>query len=420
MNGTSMVEKIRTRRRDSFNVPGRWIDSIWLQNPQYGIPGRVDYNSIFSGHQHTVSEGHPFSKLGKTDEDIGGDFLTESVKLVTRPFRFNSHWPDSYGGKSYDGPLFASTRYRDVATLEKFDWERNSIRADSNFLDQRGTTAISRTAPTNPVSSAAQFLGELREGLPSIPGNALRRGIRPDKFGGEYLNVEFGIKPLISDLKKFIEASQKSEKILAQLERDSGRIVRRGHTFPSEVIGDETYTYPSKTYPTFYGSGLTINHLGEGTLTVHTKTTRKVWFSGAFTYHLPPRGTWMRTVSELNKLYGIRITPDTIYQLTPWSWAIDWFSSTGDVVNNLSLFANDGLVLRFGYVMCHTTQVITEEWNGSANFNGTFKPLRLVDTYKIECKQRRTATPFGFGIDLPDLSDRQLAIIAALGLSRSR
>lgn len=96
-----------------------------------------------------------------------------------------------------------------------------------------GTTAIARTIPTNSVASAAQFLGELREGLPSVPGsNLIGKSGSPSAYADEFLNYSFGIKPLLSDLQKFAEAGRTSVKVIDQLKADSGRLVRRRYTFP--------------------------------------------------------------------------------------------------------------------------------------------------------------------------------------------
>lgn len=40
-------------------------------------------------------------------------------------------------------------------------------------------------------------------------------------------------------------------------------------------------------------------------------------------------------------------------------------------------------------------------------------------TQVLDSKDRRIATPFGFGIDMTSLSAKQLAILAALGINRS-
>jgi hypothetical protein len=286
----------------------------------------------------------------------------------------------------------------------------------TDLLDQRGATAIARTTPTNPAFSAAAAIGELREGLPSLPGKtALRHGLRPKGIADEYLNLEFGLKPMLSDGRKLIEAHKKSEKILAQLYRDSGRLVRRRYTFPAETVSS-TQSYMGR-YPWSPGQ-IDDYSFSSGTLVVTTKETKKYWFSGGYTYFFPKQEGWHRKIAELEKVYGVIPDVNDLYQLTPWSWAVDWVSNTGDLIQNMTSFSQDSLVLRFGYIMCHTTYEVTETWNGQTYLNGLGRPLSLSTTWRYESKQRRRATPYGFGLNTSGFSLRQQAIIAALGISK--
>jgi len=115
-------------------------------------------------------------------------------------------------------------------------------------------------------------------------------------------------------------------------------------------------------------------------------------------------------------VFGLNISPDVLWQLAPWSWAVDWFSNTGDVIQNISQRATDGLVMRYGYLMENTitedsyTRPVSPFKNGSPS--GTI-------TLITESKVRRRANPFGFGVSWSGLSPKQLSIAAALGLSRS-
>lgn len=118
------------------------------------------------------------------------------------------------------------------------------------------------------------------------------------------------------------------------------------------------------------------------------------------------------------KLLGISLTPDTVWNLAPWTWAVDWFSNAGDVVSNVTDWAVDGLVLRYGYIMEHSLVRDTYTFVGPTTFQSeSQRPQALI--FSSERKLRRKATPFGFGLNWDGLSPRQLAIAAALGLSRS-
>jgi len=122
--------------------------------------------------------------------------------------------------------------------------------------------------------------------------------------------------------------------------------------------------------------------------------------------------------SEAEKLLGLPLTPDVVWELTPWSWAIDWFSNAGSVISNVSAFKLGGLVMRYGYIMEETT--ITDTYSmASAGFlddTGPVPPSTI--TYTV--KRRREANPFGFGLSWDGLSPSQMLITAALGITRLR
>jgi hypothetical protein len=290
---------------------------------------------------------------------------------------------------------------------------------------QLGTTAIARCIPTNPVADAGTFIGELKSGLPKLVGRELFKTKMKDyrKYGSEYLNVEFGWKPLISDLQKFGEATIESEKIIEQLHRDSGKNIRRKHTFPDEVT---TTTFTSSGNVLAYCNGVSVypycfQSPTGAKLTTVTETTVRTWFSGCFTYHLN-LGTTLpdkiaRQAAEARKLYGVELTPATVWNLAPWSWIVDWEGNVGDVLHNVSRFAQDGLVMRYGYIMQEKTCKVTS----TLPFQGRlYKSPResLSLSITTQSKVRRRATPFGFGFDMTALTGRQSAILGALGISR--
>jgi hypothetical protein len=123
----------------------------------------------------------------------------------------------------------------------------------------------------------------------------------------------------------------------------------------------------------------------------------------------------VRDAALADKLFGISLTPEVLWNLAPWSWAVDWFSNTGDVISNLSDWASDGLVLQYGYMMEHTVSSYTYSMSPTGIYRGVPAP---PVSFVTETKIRRRASPFGFGINLSALSARQNAILVALGLSR--
>lgn len=282
-----------------------------------------------------------------------------------------------------------------------------------NQLKGQGTKAISLCAPTNPSFDMAQFLGELREGAPKVIGSGLlKEKTRYLKgSGSEYLNVEFGWKPIVNDVQKFARMVKHSDKVIDNYRKASDTKIRRRFIYP-----------PAYSSWSIYGGGpcsqpdVGNTYYGEGT---RTKTGEsKSWFSGAFKYHIPVGGSALdklkRHVSEADKLLGIRITPELMWNLAPWTWAADWFANTGDILHNISALGSDGLAMQYGYMMHSTNTYETASWkgnSGSTKYGGSW-------TRNKDMKMRLGASPYGFSLTWDGLSNRQLAIAAAIGATR--
>lgn len=290
------------------------------------------------------------------------------------------------------------------------------------YIRGKGTDAIARTIPTNPVVDLSTTIGELRkEGLPKLVGlAALRQGDKPLKaLGDEYLNVEFGWKPIIRDIKSLSQSILQGEKIIKQLERDSGRVVRRKYRFPTSTSTVEEFMGTTQAVGAFPSTALFYNDVSRitGPLTRIKTTTEEIWFSGAYSYYFDRGSTLSEEAryqaAKAKKLLGLKLDASTAWNLTGWTWLFDWFGNTGSVLHNLGAFASDHLVLRYGYVMCKTT--VEHTYRHTSPEFGT-----IETTYGSISKVRLRATPYGFGSDLTQLNARQSAILVALGLSAQK
>lgn len=401
------------------NIPRHWARYISTQNRW------VEYkleDPPLKSTETTLTESHAWPKKWPAGlDDVGGDFSTIKVS------KYYNFTPQNFtsirtGNFQYLGPAWPVDPriYLDQPYL----YNRVPFTSDSE-LRTLGSSAIARCIPTNPASDAATFIGELKKGLPQAIGKELFKTKLKDyrKVGSEYLNVEFGWKPLVTDLMSFADAAQNSDRILKQLERDSGRLVRRRYSFPDEIT-NEFLDEPAVTPWTPVNAGNTGGWqpavLISGRRTRERMITTKTWFSGAFTYHLNMgtrlRDKMDRISAEARKLYGLQVTPELAWNLAPWSWLADWEGNIGDVLHNLSQFSQDGLVMPYGYIMQH--KQVVDDWTlyGGVNTGSTEPPLRLQITY--DSKIRRKATPFGFGFNMSTLTGRQSAILGALAISR--
>jgi hypothetical protein len=305
-------------------------------------------------------------------------------------------------------------------------------------LEVKGSIAVAACNPGNQIAAAASAVGELLQDVPRIPGVALWKARLQAletvaASGDEFLNFIFGISPTLGDMTSFLKASHKVDKLVNQFIRDSGRSVRRSFHFPKEMTDETTtliYSSPAGNTSTDNGYSPSPFRCLPTYKTMRRRVVeRDIWFSGAFTYHLPG---WYETgdrearIRLTAQLFGAKPDFNTLWQLTPWSWAVDWFSNAGSFVKNLSSLINYGTVLRYGYVM-ETTTVTDTYFAGDMTrvcypgYEGVFLPpypaIHPV-TLRTTTKKRIQANPFGFGLSWDSLSSVQKAIVAALGITR--
>lgn len=382
---------------------------------------------IAVGRQRTVSRGNRRDPDGKYRS--GGSFNTSRME-TKKPTIFY----EEYGlkgtldeNKAVKAHLHTPIRTvhipSDMPAFDSFD-------SDDLGTNEKGATMIAQCAPTNSNADLAVALGEIikEKRLPSIPGvHTWKNRTKLAKFAGsEYLNVQFGWLPLVDEITAVRDSVRHGSAMLHQYRRDAGKSVRREFALPTEhgevettVLGTDRAAF-NNAEQTLAGPAPYVL-TDPGVLVREVSTSRSYRFSGAFTYTTPHQSdSWSRMHSisaEADKLFGIDMTPDLVWELTPWSWAVDWFSNTGDVIHNVTQFATQGLVMRYGYVMCDVTRTVRYSLTGSGYRNCPPPPpseIRMTRSFRGE------ANPFGFGVGWEDLSPTQLAITAALGITKLR
>jgi len=416
----------QTKRRSIAVQSGIRLDRIRTKSifqpswPDFTV-GRNEYRT--AGTQETVSEGHPFSSSKeKGKRDIGGEFFTQ--KKLTLPVQRQSisnvgYKPSglAYFDFHYEGPLLPL----DPSTVPF----PPSYVSSNGALDAAGTTAISRVKPTNPVASLTAALAEIhRDGLPSLSSSQTwesKASVARDA-GGDYLNAQFGWVPLISDVTDFTGGVSRASELIAQYKRGIGKPTRRTYHFPTTVQDESGWGIIASGTP--WGPGSNIFTVGNlpvvpGKITFQRSVVQHRWFSGSFSYYFPSSIFGSKKLADYAILaheLGLEPTPEVLWQVTPWSWAVDWFSNTGDCISNWTAFHVDGLVMLYGYMMEHTIVTDTYSMTGFA-YEGN--PCPVQDLVKVtETKIRRGATPYGFGLNWNGFSSFQGSILAALGLNK--
>lgn len=370
----------------------------------------------------------PRAVRDRTKYDNGHPFFTTKTGFKLSHPMWDRWAPSTTAGRyhRYRGPL--------VPRIELWNSYYPPIRKlTQNDVNFYGARAIAATAPTAPQVSLATSLGELlREGLPSILGLATMRG-RVDKArsaGSAYLNHEFGWVPLLNDVRSIARSLAWSSNLIRQFERDGGKVVRRrwSNQNITTVTSDFRISIGGPALMWFYSNPSFFGADGGGAKPdqVHLETilSRDISFSGAFQYLVPKGNSLIDKIEEYerkaNFLLGTSITPETLWNLAPWTWLVDWWYNIGTILSNATYLQQDGLVMRYGYLMCHTRELnhfyipsyATTFWGGA-------KPGTISATFTRESKERYRASPYGFSQDPSSYTARQWAILGALGLTRA-
>lgn len=187
-----------------------------------------------------------------------------------------------------------------------------------------------------------------------------------------------------------------------------------GSQFPVPSIGKVALGGANPTWDLpFTGSG----SYTKGVRFFHQEVS--INFTARYENGVKPTSTLNGYVDRALELLGMELTPDVVYNLTPWTWLLDWFWSLGSTVNYVSNFGLSNNVLNYAYF----TQKITTQ-------RGTFlwSPAATTVSLKGACMVRETtdeilreqASPLGFGVSMSDLTQGQLDVLTAFGLMRPR
>jgi hypothetical protein len=318
-----------------------------------------------------------------------------------------------------------------------------------------GTSFINETQPLRSEADLLVSFAELlREGLPHTLGSLiLRPNVKNRRqlvkaAGSEYLNYVFGISPVIRDVAVVWQTLARINDLVDQWVRDNGRQIRRHRSTASQIQRTDLTVPPTIVNPgsmalAYMGPGSTpgsvFRHIGVNTnlwgggswvaeREGYQTTTTDYRFSGAYMYDLskllpvvPEKFGGSAVLSSYDirgilALHALGLAPDdasgnTVWNLTPFSWLVDWFVNIGEMLDNFRAFQTAGLQLRYGYVNCKVkteTRVLAR-----LRINGSTYYSTSVNWERIYFRRLR-ATPFGFGVTYDGLSSYQLSVLGAL------
>lgn len=263
----------------------------------------------------------------------------------------------------------------------------------------------------------------------SIGGNSVTPLMQPKKLADQFLNQQFGWAPFISDLRKFDNVYQNSGRYIDEITRKNNMWTKR----VKKIKYDETSKLITRNYTLGcfpvgqYIESLMIRRLVNGNLCygvneLHEVIKTDVWCEGSFKYYRPEfdrnlagyDSAWNGMQRQM-MLYGARLNPSVVYKATPWSWLIDWFINVGDVIDRANDWAYDSMVSKYIYLMHHYTREV--KFLQTMHLISGDKTLEWVRSCEVKRRQQAD-NPYNFCLTWSALTARQLAILAALGISR--
>lgn len=399
------------------------------------VPGRV----IPDKRSPIIDTGHPFWTT-KTTVGTSARGLNYFFYTGRDAFAYGGPAIAVYAtvapGEDAKMPFYFGVSSSSSTVKRQFLPEYIPVPAQSN-LNEYGARAINTLAPASPPIDTFAMVGELLTGFPRIVGSALFKGAgsASGALSGEFLNIIFGVLPTLSDVQKLIRQLSKITAAVQQLQRDQGNGVRRRLDFPVErtsVLFQGTQLESQGQIQIGTNPGFNIRGgTGAGLIPVASSVKsqlamqkkRTISFSGSFSYAIPlPKGFSERTATYLalgDRALGLTPNLSASWQLTPWSWLLDWIYDIGSVLDLYRKVQDDNLVINYGYLMCTTEHRATQHTE-LALFDGYPSSITYADTWAVSLrKERIRANPFGFiPLESPELNPMRLAILAALGLSR--
>jgi len=410
----------RYRDRVDFQTHGPDFNNYWITTKPTSPGTKWRYGSV----SRCIDQSHPgFYRIlrARSDPrlknlrnlDVGGPLCIEKTTL-TAPTYVDITKPYFSSQRGYLGWLSPSVKYSSWMT----DAGKNTpalpaippeLGIDRSSLRALGSTAIAKSIPDIPDFSLFRFIGELRAGLPKIPMKTLLKEKKLSSVGDEYLNYQFGIAPTLGDLEKFFKLVQDPA-----LRSAVKHVLHEEHRVRKTLDKGKTESIRSMTSTESNSIATSSGRAG----TIKTIESYKIWSSISFVYH--QANLLDQLLADLDeRLGGFGIVPNAIdlWNLTAWSWLVDWFVNFNHVITNLSYLGKDGLRMQRGYLMASYSK--REEHFQSGTFLSGV-PYRTLGVVEHERKYRIAASPFGFGYTWKEFSPFQLSILGSLGVSRLR
>lgn len=242
-------------------------------------------------------------------------------------------------------------------------------------------------------------------------------------LSGEYLSYSFGWKQLVSDVHDLLVKPARIQNQIDFLIRRAGKptTYRTKRDFQLSRSGAPDFSY---------------HILGENVERIGTRVDSKIELSMVVntTFPFPTTNPVFFRRDLYDKKLGVYPTFTDLYNLTPWTWLVDWFTGLGNYLNIIEEIHNDKSLINWGFITgkcsCDVVTNITTKkssWQGiSVNGVGENVQSQQIDTHSsllhIDLQLRKNVAGI-FDVktisDPASLSPYQNSIIGALLAQRT-
>lgn len=315
--------------------------------------------------------------------------------------------------------------------------------------------------PTAPDFRLARFLGELRDahkmfspnsyflrpsgkkpGRPAVP---LKESVpsfylkeRGALVGSAYLNYQFAVKPTWNDIQRAAQAVIDSAQTVEQFVRDSANEVHRSST---RRLGDNSVSFDGSGWTTIApftlvnnpkgqvlvsgNPGASNSNVAKPSINSYASYRSQIRSFSTFRYYMgDPHGFLGRLesyVGEAERVVGLQGDLKTLYDLTPFSWLLDWHVDISGLLGYQQDVADYSLVAqRAGWVYEVNAwgSAALVPYGASDNLHRNLRMTGVQSNIEYKYSYRKAGSPYD--MDLSGWSTYgpfQWSILAAMGLS---
>ncbi len=236
----------------------------------------------------------------------------------------------------------------------------------------------------------------------------------------EYLSYHFGWKQTYKDVMELLALPETMSKKYSFL-------IRRATKPTTFRVKKEYLSALSEGLPSFEYDSAPIEYGINQTTRLERKTELRLVINATFDFP-PVNAVSFRSGSMLDRM-GLVPRPTDLYNLTPWTWLVDWFTGLGSYVELIDQMNRDSSLINWGMITGHTTGRLITKRDSKVDsrhytvedFVGTTETL-TTESYghesvlNYECRIRKDAAA-AFVVNttaVPSLSGYQQSILGAL------